>query len=57
MLALIRCDIHVSEDESLRRFQQSLCDEVKVQVLIQCPVTFEAAMGIADHLGMILAHT
>ena len=29
-LALLRCDTHVSEEESLHRFQQGLWDKVKV---------------------------
>ena len=50
-LALLRCDTHVSEEESLHRFQQGLWDGIKLQVLVQCPATFEAAAEIADHVG------
>ena len=57
VLALLRCDTYISEEESLHRFQQGLWDKVKVQVLIKHPAIFEAAGEIADHIGMILAHT
>ena len=56
-LALFRCDTHVSEEESLHRFQQSLWDKDKIQVLVQCPATFEATVEIVDCEGTILAHT
>ena len=34
ILALLRYDTHISEEERLCRFQQGLWDEVKVQVLV-----------------------
>ena len=54
---LLRCDTHISKEKSLHRFQQGLWDNVKVQVLVQHPATFEVGTKIAAHVGMILAYT
>ena len=50
-LALLRCNTHFSEEESLHRFQQGLWDEVKVQVLVQHLAILKATAEIADRVG------